>query len=157
MRKKIINEADKEQASTGTAWLDIEKLARVEITSETPDHPIEKAFSPDSDSYWRADHAGRQVIRIIFDEPQHLKIILVEFREEQTCRTQEFVLRCQEKGTSEVQELIRQQYNFNPSTASCEKEELAVHLTNALMLELEIIPDISGGDAPASLSQLCLA
>ncbi len=157
MRKNIINEVDKEQTSTETAWLDIEKMASVEMTSETPDHPIENAFSPDNNSYWCAGQAGRQVIRLIFDEPQNLKRILVEFREKHSCRTQEFVLRWQEKGATEMRELLRQQYNFNPSTASCEKEELDVQLTNAMMVELEIIPDISGGNLCASLSQFFLA
>ena len=52
---------------------------------------------------------------------------------------------------------MRQQWNFSPEGATSETEELYVALTGVTVIELSIIPDISGGDAFASLAQLRLA
>jgi hypothetical protein len=45
MRKKIINRSSKEPVSTDHTWLDLERLAQVEITSEETGHPVESALS----------------------------------------------------------------------------------------------------------------
>jgi hypothetical protein len=52
-------------------------------------------------------------------------------------------------------DIVRQQYNFNPSTT--EVEEYDVNLDGVTALQLKIIPDISGGSANASLAELRLA
>jgi hypothetical protein len=52
---------------------------------------------------------------------------------------------------------VRQQYNFSPPDMSRELEDYVVDLDRLTMLELSIIPDISGGGARASLAQLRLA
>jgi len=52
---------------------------------------------------------------------------------------------------------VRQQYNFSPPGMSRELEDYVVDLDGLTMLELSIIPDISGGGARASLAQLRLA
>jgi hypothetical protein len=43
MRKHIINAAEPDPLQT-CEWLNIEKIARVEISSEDPQYPIESAF-----------------------------------------------------------------------------------------------------------------
>jgi hypothetical protein len=52
---------------------------------------------------------------------------------------------------------VRQQYNFSPPGTVSEAEEYCVDLDGVRALELRIIPDVSGGDARASLKQLRLA
>jgi len=52
---------------------------------------------------------------------------------------------------------VRQQWNFTPAGASCESEDHFIELPAVTVLELSIIPDISGGAAVASLARLRLA
>lgn len=157
MRKRIITPAHRQTDLPDMEWLDIEELAEVEITSEDVAHPVEFALLPDQVSGWRAAESGIQTIRLIFDQPQSIKRILLQFVDNDTERTQEFVLRWSPDGGQSFREIVRQQWNFSPEGASSETEELHVDLTGVTVIELNIIPDISGGDALASLTQLRLA
>jgi hypothetical protein len=157
MRKRIITPAHQETELPDLEWLDVEGLAEVEITSEDVAHPIEFALLPGQVSGWRAAGPGKQTIRLIFDQPQTLKRIWLQFVDNDTERTQEFVLRWSSDGGQSFREIVRQQWNFSPDGAHSETEELHVALTGVTVIELEIIPDISGGDAFASLAQLRLA
>jgi hypothetical protein len=66
-------------------------------------------------------------------------------------------LRWSPDGGKSYQEIVRQQWNFSPLGATSEKEDYPVELAAVTVLELSIIPDISGKDAVASLEQLRLA
>jgi hypothetical protein len=156
MRKQIVNPVQQETSSLDLEWLNIEKLAEVEITSEDTAHPIESALQPGR-SGWRAASPGKQTIRLIFDSPQTIDRIWINFLEPSTERTQEFVLRWSPDGGQSFREIIRQQWNFSPSGATRETEDLHVELPAVTVLELSIIPDISGGNALASLAQLRIA
>jgi hypothetical protein len=157
MRKRIITPAHQETELPDLEWLNVEELAEVEITSEDVAHPIEFALLPDQVSGWRAAESGKQSIRLIFDQPQTLQRIWLNFVDTDTERTQEFVLRWSSDGGQSFREIVRQQWNFSPEGATSETEELYVTLTGVTVIELSIIPDISGGDAFASLAQLLLA
>ncbi len=157
MHKRIITPVQKETASLDQDWLNIEGLADVEITSEDAAHPIESALLPRQTSGWRAAGPGKQTIRILFANPQRLQKIWLNFEEPRTERTQEYVLRWSPDGGQSYREIVRQQWNFSPQGATCETEELRVELPGVTILELNIIPDISGGNAFASLAQLRLA
>ena len=63
MRKKIINRSPKETVSTDHAWLDLERLAQVEITSEEAGHPVESALTTGGGPGWLAGETGKQTIR----------------------------------------------------------------------------------------------
>src|SRR5260370_28623457 len=93
MRKRVISPAPKELTSPDPKWLDVEQLARVEVTSEDAAHPIEAAFVPGEEAGWQAAQPGEQTIRLIFDRPQRLSRVWLLFIEPDTARTQEFVLR----------------------------------------------------------------
>ena len=157
MRKRIIGSDQEETATPDLEWLDMETLAEVEITSEDADHPIESALLPGRASGWRAAGPGKQKIRILFADPQQLQRIRLKFVEMHTERTQEYVLRWSPDGGKSFREIIRQQWNFNPHGATSETEDLHVELPAVTVLELHINPDISGGNAFASLEELRLA
>jgi len=157
MRKRIIPPVQKDTPPPGEDWLDLDRLAQVEITSEDAAHPIESALLPDRGSGWRAAGPGEQTIRLLFAHPQQLKQIWLQFVEPVTERTQEFVLRWSPDGGQSFREIVRQQWNFSPQGATVETEDHRVDLSGVTMLELIIIPDISRGDAHASLAQLRLA
>jgi hypothetical protein len=111
MRKRTIVQGDHEGSGPGGQWLELERLARVEVTSEATAHPIEGALLPDGDAVgWRADAPGTQVLRIIFDEPRRLRRIRVEFEEHAAARTQEFLLQWSTGEDVPFRELLRQQY-----------------------------------------------
>jgi hypothetical protein len=156
MRKRIINLVQQESTSLDLKWLNIEELAEVEITSEDVAHPIESALQPGR-SGWRAAGSGMQTIQLFFDNPQKLQRIWMDFVEPSSERTQEYVLRWSPDGGKSYREIVRQQWNFSPNGATRETEDLHVDLPAVTVLELSIIPDISGGNAFASLAQLRLA
>jgi hypothetical protein len=93
MRKRISSQPQRESPSVNTDWLDLEALARVEVTSEDAAHPIESALLPVGATGWRAESPGEQTVRLLFEAPQRLRRIRLLFREEKEARTQEFVLR----------------------------------------------------------------
>ena len=155
MRKKIIKQSSRETPLTEDNWLDLERLAQVEVTSEAQAHPVESALLPHGRVAWRSAEPGEQLIRLCFDEPQTLRRILLVFQVKET-RTQEFVLRYQSEGES-LREIARQQYNFSVGGANEEVEDYEVELNGVTVLELSINPDISGGEARASLERLRLA
>ncbi|MDH3316755.1 MAG: carbohydrate-binding protein [Betaproteobacteria bacterium] len=157
MRKRIIAAIQKETDSGEQDWLNVERLAEVEITSEDAAYPIESALLPGRASGWRATTPGKQTIRLLFIHPQRLRRIWLDFVETGTERTQEYVLRWSPDSGQSFREIVRQQWNFSPQGASRETEDHHVDLPAVKVLELSIIPDTSGGNAIACLAQLRLA
>jgi len=157
MRKRTIAPVQRETASPYQDWLNVEGLAEVEITSEDVAHPIESALLPGRASGWRAAGPGKQTIRLLFANPQRLRRIWLNFVEPLTERTQEYVLRWSPDGGQSFREIVRQQWNFSPQGTTCETEDHRVELPAVTVLELSIIPDISGGNAFASLAELRIA
>lgn len=157
MRKRMITPVTENPSAQEQDWLDLQKLAEVELTSEDSGHPIESALIPGSEHGWRAAQSGEQTIRLIFTQAQTIKHIRVLFQEAARERTQQFTLRWSGDGGQTYHEMVRQQYNFNPSDSTREIEDYEVDLNAVTTLELNIIPDISGSDAIASLRQLQLA
>jgi hypothetical protein len=98
-----------------------------------------------------------QTIRLIFDQPQPLRRIWLQFAETERERTQEFVLRWSPDGGHTFHQIVRQQWNFSPAGAPQELEDYQVALDGVTMLELTIVPDTRGGTARASLAELRLA
>jgi hypothetical protein len=130
-------------------WLDVETLASVQVTSEDPAFPIECVFS--NNGGWRAAQEGEQVIRLVFDEPQTIHRIWLHFSEDEIARTQQFTLRWSGPGAQTLQEIVRQQWNFNPGASTAEFEDYRVDLSSVSTLELTIHPEITAGKAVATL------
>lgn len=157
MRKRIINPVQQDTLHPERNWLDIEKIALVEVSSEATEYPIEAALLPDKISGWRASDSGKQMIRLIFDYPQQLEWIKLSFEELAVERTQEYTLRWSADNGESYQEIVRQQWNFSPEGSTSQIEEYHVQLTSVTTLELIITPDIGERNCVASLTQLRLA
>ena len=157
MRKRLITPTPETVRSRSEGRLDVERAAMVEITSEDKDYPVESAFASVEAQGWRAAEAGTQTIRLVFDQPQRLKRISVVLEEKETGRTQEFVLRWSADGGNSFREIVRQQWNFSPPETIREVEEYQVELASVTVLELIIVPNVSGGSARASLKSLRLS
>ncbi len=125
----------------------------MEVTSEDKAFPIESSLSIKQGKGWRAAEPGAQTIRLLFDEPQEIRCISLTFEEDEVKRTQEFALR----SGGPFREIVRQQWNFSAPSSTREVEEYHVELSDVSVLELTIVPDISGGAACASLKGLRLA
>lgn len=157
MRKQIINQSSDVPSSTDQDWLDLGRLAQVEITSEEAGHPVESALTAGEGPGWLAGETGEQTIRLLFDEPRTLRQIQLVFEEESRERTHEFVLRWSGDGGRSYREILRQQFTFSPPGTTLEVEDYVVNLQGVTVLELRIVPDISRDDARASLNLLRLA
>ena len=138
-------------------WLDLDRAAVVEVTSEEKEYPVESALVSGEIRGWRAADSGTQTLRLIFDEPKRLTRISLVFEETETERTQEFILRWSPDGGHSFREIVRQQWNFSPPNTVHEVENYRVDLSGVTVLELVIVPDISRGSAHASLKGLRLS
>src|ERR1700676_5544320 len=157
MRKRLLTPIPQAGTPRDEGWLNLDRAALVEVTSEEKDYPVEGALIAGELRGWRAADSGTQTIRLIFDEPQRLTRIALVFEETETQRTQEFVLRWSRDGGRSFREIVRQQWNFSPPNSNREVEEYQVGLSNVTVLELVIVPEISRGMARASLKSLRLS
>src|SRR5258708_146712 len=154
MRKSVIDPstARPELRSDGE-WLNLEQVAKVEVTSEDPSFPIDSALASENGPGWRAADKGKQNIRIIFDKPTPLRRIKLEFSETEVERTQEFTLRWSPEEGGPSTEIVRQQWTFSPHGSTIEIEEYQVNLNNVCALELAVKPDLTPGNAIATLAR----
>jgi hypothetical protein len=156
MRKRIIK-SDRESPAVDQTWLELESLAQVEVSSEEAQHPIEAALVPGAALGWRAAAPGQQIVRLLFDQPQNLRMIHLVFDEHEQERLQEYTLRWSSGGGGPYREIVRQQYTFSPPTTTREVEDFQVDLDSCAELELIIVPDIGGSTAHASIAEFRLA
>ena len=157
MRKDIINATEPNPPGTSEKWLNLEEIARVEISSEDPQYPIESAFTHGEGLGWGASQPGEQTIRLLFDEPTDIRRISLRFSEPQAERTQQFTLRWADSQTGPFREIVRQQWNFDPRNSTMEVEDYKVDLHHVLALELTIDPDLGKNQAFAALTDWHLA
>jgi hypothetical protein len=157
MRKRLITPGPESIPNRGDDWLNVEQSAVVEVTSEDENYPIESAFVSGETQGWRAAVPGRQTIRLVFDQPQRLRRIGLVFEENETDRTQEFVMRWSPNAGNCLKEIVRQQWNFSSPDSICEVEEYQVELPAVTVLELTINPDIAGRVSRASLKTFRLS
>jgi hypothetical protein len=139
--------------SSPGSWLDIEKIATAELSSEDPEHPFERALRTDTATGWRALDPGPQLIRLRFDSPQAIRRIYLQFREEEVNRSQEIALFATSK-MSPRKELVRQQWVFSPQGATTEVENYFFDLSDVTVLELEIDPGRHDKHVFASLQSI---
>jgi hypothetical protein len=160
MRKSILTPAAVAALPIGDLWRELERIARVEMTSEDEAFPIEHALGKKVTTGWRASSRGPQVIRLHFDEPLAIRRIQIHFIDRVAERTQEFAIFVN-SDDSTLQEVVRQQWNFSPHGVTEEIEDFAVALTGVTLMELRIDPDRSQDPSQsqnyASLASLKIA
>jgi hypothetical protein len=158
MRKKVIkSDAINPRPHSQEEWLNLEEIAKVEVTSEDPSFPIEAALTAGQGPGWRAAEKGTQIIRIVFDEPRTLRQIKLEFTETEIERSQEFTLRWSDEATGPFREIVRQQWTFSPQGSTSEVEDYQVKLKDLSVLELTLKPDLTPDNAFATLARCRLA
>jgi len=140
MRKRPITPIPQDAPHLDEGWLDLERMAVVEITSEQKDFPVEAALVSGETRGWRAANSGTQTIRLIFDEPQRLKRIALVFEETETERTQQFVLRWSPDGGRSFREIVRQQWNFSPLTQSARSRNIRLTSPMSRFLNWSLCP-----------------
>ena len=145
MRERLIAPIPQNVPLLDEGWLNLDGAAVVEVTSEEKGYPVESALVSGEMRGWRAADSGSQTIRLILDEPQRLKRIALAFTETATERTHEFVLQWSPDGGRSFREIVRPHWNFSPPNSIREVEEYRVELSGVNVLELVIVPDISGG------------
>jgi hypothetical protein len=159
MRKSIVSPTAATKTPLRDNWRDLERIARVEITSEDAAFPIEHALGRSDTGGWRAATTGPQVIRLLFDEPQNIRRMKLHFVDNSTERSQEFSVHA--GSGAELREVARQQWNFSPQGTTEELEDYTLELSGVTVLELRIDPDrshdASESKSYASLQSLKLA
>jgi hypothetical protein len=156
VRKSIITPGRPDRPAEADGWVDLDRVARVEVTSEEPGHPVEAALLPGRGPGWRASGPGPQTVRLVFDGPRHVRRVRLRFAADSVPRTQEFVLRWVDAG-SDCREVVRQQWTFSPGGSAEEVEDYRVDLPGVVVLELVVTPDIAGGESAASLAEFRVA
>jgi hypothetical protein len=158
MRKKVINsDMINPRPYSEEGWLDLEEIARVEVTSEDPKFPIEAALAAGEGPGWRAAEKGEQIIRIVLDNRRTPRRINLEFSEPEIERTQEFTLRWSAEAAGPFREIVRQQWTFSPQGSTSEVEDYQVQLKNLSVLELTLKPDLTPDNAFATLARCRVA
>lgn len=157
MRRSIPSpQAGTAQAPSPDNELDLEEIATVDVSSEDPSYPFEGALQGVSGKGWRAAKPGPQSIRLVFDAPQTIRRIRLEFREESSERAQEFALYSTDAHQTR-REIVRQQWAFSPGGSTRETEDYTVNLADVRRLELEIDPGRHDKQQTASLQSISLA
>jgi hypothetical protein len=141
MRKSIVSPSAVAQTPISDLWRDLERIARVEVSSEDAAFPIEQALGKKDTTGWRAATTGPQLIRMHFDEPLNIKRLRLHFVDKTAERSQEFAVFA--GAGSELKEIVRQQWSFSPQGSTEEIEEYTVNLSGITTLELRIDPDRS--------------
>jgi hypothetical protein len=158
MRKRVLDATPPPgNAPDGQQWLNLQDLAEVEVTSEAEGYPIESAFNFGIGPGWRASSPGKQRIRLIFDRPQSIHRMRLQFHEPEVARTQEFAVGWSGSRNEPLKEILRQQWNFSPQGSTMESEDYTNQLKEVSILELTIDPDQGKGEAFATLADWRLA
>jgi hypothetical protein len=159
MRKSIVSPSTTTTTPISDLWRDLERIARVEISSEDEQFPIEHALGKKETTGWRSAGTGPQLIRLHFDEPLAIKRLQLHFVERAAERSQEFAVYA--GAGAELKEIVRQQWSFSPHGSTEELEDYPVNLSGITTLELRIDPDRShdpkASQHYASLQSLKLA
>jgi len=89
MRQRVVPPIPQSVQARDDGWLDLHRVASVEVASEDKDYPIESALSAGEGRGWRAAKPGTHTIRLNFDEPQRLRRVWLAFEDTEATRTQD--------------------------------------------------------------------
>jgi F5/8 type C domain len=158
LRKAILAPAGQKPAGAARV-LDVSSLARVLVSSEERDHPVDLAFDGQSGpgaTRWIAAEAGEQTLIVAFDRPQTLRAIRLEMEEPHVARTQELQVAVSTDGGESYREIVRQEYTFSPPGTSLEHERWSIETGDVTHLRVVIRPDKGGVACRATVTTLAL-
>src|ERR1700733_6161808 len=141
MRKSIVSPSAAATTPISDLGRDLERIARVEISSEDEQFPIEHALGKKETTGRGGAGTGPQLIRLHFDEPMNIKRLHLHFVDRAAERSQEFAVYA--GAGSELKEVARQQWSFSPNGSTEEIEDYPVNLSGITTLEVRIDPDRS--------------
>jgi hypothetical protein len=157
MRKSIVSlHTPHDSPHSSDQSLDLQHIASVELSSEDGRYPFENALQGGKGEGWRAADPGPQVIRLVFDRPQSIRRIHLQFREERVERSQEFAVFVT-LGAGQRREVVRQQWTFSPGNSATEVEDYSVDLAAVSIFELEIDPGRHDKQAIATLQSIAIS
>ena len=159
MLRKLIIKPHTATPDATTGEIDIAAVATVQVTSESPEHPIDQVFDDHrgpGGTRWIAGEPGEQTVILAFDAPQTINQILLEVEELEEPRTQELQLSLSCDGGRTYRELLRQEFNFSPAGTTFEREKWTVSAQGVTHLRLVIKPDKGGKPCRATLTSLVL-
>ena len=159
MLRKLIIKPHPATSDAATGEIDIAAVATVQVTSESPEHPIDSAFDTrrgPGGTRWVAGDPGEQTVILAFDAPQTIRNILLEIEEPEVARTQELQLCLSCDGGRTYRELLRQEFNFSPTGTTFEREKWSVSAQGVTHLRLVIKPDKGDKLCRATLTSLVL-
>jgi hypothetical protein len=158
LRKQILGPATQEPAGAAKV-LDVAALARVLVSSEERDHPVDLAFDgrggPGA-TRWIAAETGEQTLIVAFDQPQAVRAIRLEVEEPDVARTQELQVALSTDGGKSYREIVRQEYTFSPPGTSLEQERWSAEAAEVTHLRVVIRPDKGGAPCRASVTTLAV-
>ena len=149
MRKEITGGTKTAEEDAG--WLDLEALARVEVSSEAEGSPIEGALVPGGAKPWVAAAPGKAVMTLRFDAPLDIGKVRLQCIELEHERSQEWALHAVLASGGE-REILRQQWNFSPGGSTIQDEVYTINLPGVVALRLTIDPDRGRDRYPATLA-----
>ncbi len=149
MRKQVTGEMRGQTA--GAHALDLDAVARVEVSSEAAGSPIEGALTAPYARPWRAARPGKSVLTLRFDQPQRVGQVRLRCVDTEHERSQEWALVAVLEGGQE-REVLRQGWNFSPGGSTEQDETYTLNLSGVAGLRLAIDPDRGRDRYPASLA-----
>ena len=147
LRKRLLEAEATVSAGTDNE-IDIVGCATIAFSSESPAHPIEHLFDGHSGpgaTRWisaRPDTVERVIVE--FDEPHSISHLVYEVEESVRERTQEVRVEVSENGDRTYRQILVQEYNFSPSGATYQREELRFNLLRVSRLRLTVVPNKNG-------------
>jgi hypothetical protein len=157
LRKSILSSSEPGlKVSPAGSWLDLAEVARVELSSEDPEHPFEEALRVETPLGWKASAPGPEVLRLSFDDATSIRRIRLQFWEKCVERSQEIALFAT-FADKPRKELVRQQYVFSPKGATIEIEDYFFDLKDVTSIELQIDPGRHDRQVYATLDAIQIA
>jgi hypothetical protein len=147
LRKRLL-EAEAMTCAGTDNEINIVGCATIAFSSESPAHPIEHLFDGHSGpgaTRWisaRPDTVERVIVE--FDEPHSISHLVYEVEESVRERTQEIRVEISENGDRTCRQILVQEYNFSPSGATYQREELRLNLLRVSRLRLTVVPNKNG-------------
>jgi len=154
MRRSVIDPstARPELRSDGE-WLNLEQVAKVEVTSEDPSFPIDYALASENGPGWRAADKGKQIIRIISISRHRFAGLSLSFRKLKLSEPRNSLFDGRLRKAGRPQRSFASNGLLVRMARRSRSREYQVNLNNVCALELAVKPDLTPGNVIATLAR----